>query len=146
MIHDEPANIERVWPVPMDRQDALRRLSELIEDPEVAQKVWDAHVGLLYDTLASRQVYSNRMRCRVCGRPHPSSSTGVAWAAKGQSVPDHPMHCPNYVGPLEHRLSRYEGNPAGTLARCICGAAYDDAGGGRCPDADLFWRGPTNRN
>jgi len=145
-IQDRPRDIEQEWPVFAARQTARERLSALIEDPEIAQTVWDTYVSPMDDAMAARQVYTLLLRCRVCSKPHPASPTAVTWTAKGRPLPGHMMSCPHYVGPLEHHKTGGHQALMGWHADCSCGKSYPDdlwaAPPDHCPDAAIDWRGP----
>lgn len=150
MINDKPLDIEAAWPRPFDREQARERLAGLIEDQEAAQEVWNDLLAPLYDALRARAVYSGTMSCRVCGKPHAASYRAVQRAAKGLEPMKHAMHCPHYVGPLEHRrVSAVNDTFSITgeaMSTCACGRRYpywDDENQrvtADCPDAAVDYR------
>jgi hypothetical protein len=138
-IHDNPRDIDVEWSVPAPRNMARERLEQLVKDPEAAQAVWNAYVAPLYDALRTRQVYSPKMRCRMCGRPHPAGP----WSQlKGKPVPDHSMWCPHYVGPVEHRPGQVRKTVDGFIRLCTCGSSYPLGEDSECPKAHMDWKGP----
>lgn len=141
-IHDDPRDIDHEWPVPARREIARERLEQLFTESDIAQRFWNGYVAPLYDALAAQAVYSARMRCRICGRPHPASPTGQAWKAKGKPVPAHATWCAHYTGPLTHTRAKTEKAVTGWKHLCTCGESYPAEDGAQCPRAHVDWRGP----
>lgn len=133
---DEPLDIDRHWPRPPGREDALQRLTALVAGRE-AEAIWRELIGPLYDARRFASEWP-RGSCRRCHIVHPDYPSPGAKIINGK----HRMRCPKYVGPLEHRIANSFLTAFGGIRNeCICGASYT-AEAATCPDAELDWRGP----
>lgn len=146
-IKDERQDLEEHWPIVPAREIAQFLLERIVGDVKMAQDVWNAVVGPLYD-LREVEARWPRGRC-ACGAVHPR------WRAqhpglKSEASRGHRMWCRWYVGPLKHqdrgeRPGFASGEP---MTSCTCGQTYykwsDDGWTKRaaCPEMLFVWRGP----
>jgi hypothetical protein len=147
-INDERPDLDEVWPLVPDREIAKFLLSRIVDDPKMAQDVWNAVVRPLYDL---REVSGRwpRGRC-YCGAVHPSHYA-LHPGLKSEASRGHRMHCRWYKGPLKHTdRSEKTGFASGDpMIECSCGKRYykwaDDERITRnvCPDILLTWRGES---
>lgn len=129
----EPLDTDLHMPVVVDREQAAQRLLSLLP-ADLADEVWDELIAPLYDAR-QMSIRWQRGQCRSCGVPHPESQF-----AKTKRRVGHSMHCPLYVGPLEHRVVRGHQALMGWHNDCSCDAwAVPPV---QCPDAGVDWRGP----
>ena len=135
----EPLDTNLHMPKVLGREEAAERLLALLP-AELVDQVWDELIAPLYDAR-QMSIHWTRGQCRRCSAPHPDSHY-----AKTRHRLGHAMHCPLYVGPLEHRVVRGHQALMGWHNDCSCGRSYPCEAWAvppvRCPDADVDWRGP----
>lgn len=144
-IKDERPDLDEVWPMVPSRDVAAFLLSRIVQDPQVAQNVWNAVVRPLYD-LREVQARWPRGRC-YCGAVHPGMQH-MHPGIRSDKSRGHRMRCRWYTGPLEHRvIGGRVGITGSYLHECSCGRAYNEWADedatvkAVCPDILFVWRG-----
>lgn len=141
---DQRLDVDRVWPVVLERKSALERLQELLPQEEDTEAVWRELIGPLYDRLRIVQQWPGG-KCRTCGATHPMALRPT----QPKSATAHKMWCSKYTGPLEHTVIRSDSVPLTGEPRshCSCGQSYlywkdeDAKVRAMCPERTEAWRG-----